>query len=178
MTRSLLATAALWLTLAACPGAHLPGTSYRPNAEDTRLFDELEARWDHAELDTIGRRCAEDRAILRVVVAETEDYSRLCTGWCPTRLCPSGRASERCGWGCRDACFVDPCVGSWPHCIGTGNEGAGGRETPLIVVHVDAAPDGYPHASTLAHEYLHFLGTCTGRGEDRNHVDQQRWDIL
>ncbi len=171
-------TALLAIGMLGCPGASLPGTSYIPNAEDARLLDELEQRWTHADLEHIGGRCHEGRRLLRVVVADTDDYERLCVGWCPTAMCPGGRASQRCRWGCRDACYTDPCVGSWPHCIGTGNEGVGGHETPLIVVHEDAAPDGYPRASTIAHEYLHFLGACTGRGVDWDHADAERWGLL
>lgn len=31
---------------------------------------------------------------------------------------------------------------------------------------------------TLAHEYLHLLGHCSGLGTDKNHVDEVRWKYM
>ena len=170
-------TAALCLGLAAC-GVSLPDRSYYPSQADHTLFDQVEQAWADAGLDAIGPACAEARERARIVVAGDEDFPGLCSGYCSPGNCPGYRGSAGCPWGCAGACYTSPCVGSWPHCWGTGNEFLGGHETPLLVTHErKAEADGYPSSRLIAHEYLHLLGECTGRGADDGHADGERWRL-
>lgn len=160
-----------------CAGAELPSSAYTPNSDDDAFFGAIEQSWLEAGLEDYRTdRYDELRPYLRVAVVGDEDFGGFCAR-CPPGNCPGYRGSAGCSTGCASECYVSPCVGSWPHCWGTGNEFLGGHETPIIVVHESQAPRGYPDAALVRHGYLHFLGDVSGRGTDPWHLDAAMWAL-
>jgi hypothetical protein len=161
-------------------GATLPDRSYTPNASDALLFEELEARWAAAGLENLDtERCVELRQYMRIVVANDEELGGFCHR-CPPGNCPGYRASTGCRYACGFECYVTPCVGSWPHCWGTGNEFLGGHEHALIVVHESQLEGNYPNAALVRHGYLHYLTHCSGAAHgtsDPDHRDERIWAL-
>lgn len=154
---------ALLIVLFLCSGCMvgLPDNAAPPTQDEYGTIDWVIDSWQSKGLNTIGHRCEKEYDKMRIVHADGGQLVDLCGG-CQPGQCISGKCSS-CVAGCYQRAYS---VTLWPW-------GFVAPSRPFITIATAyAAP-----LATVAHETLHWLGDCTGRGADPRHTDAVRWNI-
>ena len=119
--------------------------------------------WE-SQIGPTGPVCAAQLPDLRVAYVEGEDFERAC-GRCAVA---HGEQCDydRCQWGCAYACYRDA-----DGVVGAFNAS---KRTPILVVNSRDKDTNIRHR-LIVHETMHWLGTCSGEGQDYYHTDTRYW---
>ena len=136
---------------------------------DGDVLQVLASMWRAAGLEW-SDRCDDELATARVAIHPEDDFrfwTTLCgyiEGADGEEVCPVSRPCRR---GCARAAMTYVQTSAWPASMWSFG-------TPVFHIHENRAQ--YRRALVI-HEALHWLGSCSGRGPDRKHLDEERWTV-